>query len=236
MGIQKTRRQKTGRQKSVFISLEDICLSLKSEAGEVKILKDVDFTVKQGETVSITGPSGAGKTSLLMLLGGLEKPSSGTITIAGEELSGMGEDALTGFRQKNIGIVFQSFHLIPTMTALENVAVPLEFAHDPAAFQKAEAALEKVGLQHRLTHYPSQLSGGEQQRVALARAFVMEPALLLADEPTGNLDQKTGHKVIELLFDLATSRGTTLILVTHDPELAARCDRIVTIADGVLEA
>ncbi|TNE33152.1 MAG: ABC transporter ATP-binding protein [Alphaproteobacteria bacterium] len=223
-----------GRQKTLFISLKDIFLSLKSEAGEVRILKDVNLDVKKGESVSIIGPSGAGKTSLLMLLGGLEKPSAGTITIAGEELSGMGEDALTGFRQKNIGIVFQSFHLIPTMTALENVAVPLEFAHDPAAFKKAENALEKVGLGHRLTHYPAQLSGGEQQRVALARAFVTEPALLLADEPTGNLDQTTGHKVIELLFDLAKSKGTTLILVTHDFELAARCDRSVTIADGVL--
>ena len=227
-------RQKTGREKPVFISLQDICLSLKSEAGEVRILKNVDFAVKTGEAVSIVGPSGAGKTSLLMLLGGLEKPSAGTITIAGEKLSEMDEDALTRFRRENIGIVFQSFHLIPTMTALENVAVPLEFAHDPAAFQKAEAALDKVGLKQRLTHYPAQLSGGEQQRVALARAFVTEPALLLADEPTGNLDQKTGHKVIDLLFDLAKSRGTTLILVTHDPELAGRCDRIVTIADGVL--
>jgi len=222
------------KKQHIFISLKNIFFSLKSEAGEVKILKDIALEVEKGTSISVVGPSGAGKTSLLMLLGGLEKPDTGTITIAGEELSGMSEEALTRFRQENIGIVFQNFHLIPTMTALENVAVPLEFAHDPAAFQKAAAVLDKVGLRDRKTHYPSQMSGGEQQRVALARAFVTEPALLLADEPTGNLDQATGHKVIELLFDLSKSKGTTLILVTHDPELAERCDRIVTITDGVL--
>ncbi|TVQ83320.1 MAG: ABC transporter ATP-binding protein [Micavibrio sp.] len=222
------------KKKNSFISLQNIRLSLKSEAGEVQILKGIDLTVEKGETLSIVGPSGAGKTSLLMLLGGLEKPTAGKIGIAGAELSEMNEEELTAFRREHTGIVFQNFHLIPTMTALENVAVPLEFAHDPKAFEKAAAALEKTGLQERVKHYPSQLSGGEQQRVALARAFVTEPHLLLADEPTGNLDRETGDKVIQLLFDLARDKGTTLVLVTHDPALAEKCDRTIEIADGVL--
>ncbi len=216
-----------------FIYLQDIRLSLRSEVEDVKILKGINFSANKGETISVVGPSGAGKTSLMMLLGGLEKPTSGTIRIAEEDLQSMNEDDLTLFRQQHIGIVFQNFHLIPTMTALENVAVPLEFMHDKQAFTKAKQVLEQVGLSHRFSHYPSQLSGGEQQRVALARAFVTEPHLLLADEPTGNLDVETGNTVIDLLFDLAKDKGTTLIMVTHDNALAKRCDRIVNIQDGI---
>ncbi|WP_458096082.1 ABC transporter ATP-binding protein [Roseomonas sp. WA12] len=200
--------------------------------GEVNILRGVDLTVRPGEAVGIVGPSGSGKTSLLMLLAGLERASGGTLQVAGQELAGMDEDALARFRRDSLGIVFQAFHLIPTMSALENVAIPLEFAGREDAFDRAAAALESVGLGHRLSHYPGQLSGGEQQRVALARAFVAEPALLLADEPTGNLDRATGEKVMDLLFGLRERFSTTLVLITHDPSLAARCERQVRVEDG----
>lgn len=211
-------------------------MKLKSDAGEVHILKDINLNLEQGRTVSITGPSGSGKTSLLMVLSGLERPTSGKITVAGQDLSAMGEDGLAAFRRDQIGIVFQNFHLIPTMTALENVAVPLELRGEKDAFEKAKAALEQVGLGHRITHYPGQLSGGEQQRTALARAFATKPRLILADEPTGNLDAATGEKVLEVLFGLAEQGGTTLLIVTHDPKLAARCQQAVKIADGRIAA
>lgn len=205
-----------------------------SGAGDVHILRDISLDLPAGKTVSIVGPSGSGKTTLLMVLGGLEKPSSGHIHVAGRDLTGLDEDGLAAFRRDNIGIIFQSFHLIPSMTALENVAVPLEFAGVADAFDKARAALEAVGLGHRMTHYPGQLSGGEQQRTAIARAFVSAPRLILADEPTGNLDHDTGQKVIDLMFDLTRRHGTTLVLVTHDPDLATRCDIQVSIRDGQL--
>ncbi|UFN50386.1 ABC transporter ATP-binding protein [Roseomonas sp. OT10] len=201
-------------------------------SGEVNILKGVDLDVRTGEAIGIVGPSGSGKTSLLMLLAGLERASGGSLTLAGADLSALDEDSLAGLRRERIGIVFQAFHLIPTMTARENVAVPLEFAGRADAFARAEEALTQVGLSHRLDHYPGQLSGGEQQRVALARAFAAGPSLLLADEPTGNLDRKTGEAVMDLLFGLRERFGTTLILITHDPALAARCERQVRIEDG----
>lgn len=221
---------------SPIVTLQGVDLKLKSDAGEVHILKDIDLQLEQGRTVSITGPSGSGKTSLLMVLSGLERPTGGKIIVAGQDLSGMGEDGLAAFRRDQIGIVFQNFHLIPTMTALENVAVPLELRGEKDAFDKAKAALEQVGLGHRLTHYPGQLSGGEQQRTALARAFATRPRLILADEPTGNLDAATGEKVLEVLFGLAEKGGTTLLIVTHDPKLAARCQQSVKIADGRIAA
>lgn len=200
----------------------------------VDILRGISLDIKQGERVSVVGPSGSGKTTLLMVLSGLQKPTEGSVNIAGHDITEMNEDALANFRRENVGIVFQNFHLVPTMTALENVATPLEFAGDKQAFEKAEKTLESVGLGHRLKHYPGQLSGGEQQRAALARALVAGPKLLLADEPTGNLDGETGEKVIQLLFDLSKSHGTTLVLVTHDTELAGRCDRQIAIADGMI--
>ncbi len=202
--------------------------------GEVNILRGIDLDVGRGEAVGIVGPSGSGKTSLLMLLAGLERPSGGTLTVGGAELGRMDEDALARFRRDNLGIVFQAFHLIPTMTALENVAVPLEFAGKPDAFARAGKALARVGLGHRLDHYPGQLSGGEQQRVALARAVVAEPSLLLADEPTGNLDSATGLMVMDLLFEIRAQLGTTLLLITHDKTLAARCERQLSMGDGVV--
>ena len=201
-------------------------------AGEVNILRRVGLRVRRGEAVGLVGPSGSGKTSLLMLLAGLEKPTGGSLLVAGHDLAAMDEDALARFRRSHVGIVFQAFHLIPTMTALENVAVPLEFAGRRDAFDRAAAALEAVGLGHRLGHYPGQLSGGEQQRVALARATVAEPPLLLADEPTGNLDRATGGQVMDLLFGLRDRLGTTLLLITHDEQLAARCGRVVRMEDG----
>ncbi|WP_027285173.1 ABC transporter ATP-binding protein [Rubritepida flocculans] len=204
-------------------------------AGRVNILKGVDLTVREGEAVGVVGPSGSGKTSLLMLLAGLERPTAGTLRVAGRDLTALDEDALARFRREEVGIVFQAFHLVPTMTALENVAIPLEFSGDEHAFARAEAALRAVGLGHRLAHYPGQLSGGEQQRVAVARAFVALPRLILADEPTGNLDRATGQAVMDLLFDLRAKYGTTLILITHDPALAARCERQVHVADGMIE-
>lgn len=205
-------------------------------AGQVNILRGVDLRLAEGEAVGLVGPSGSGKTTLLMLLAGLERASAGRLVVAGQELARLDEDALARFRRDTLGIVFQAFHLVPTMTALENVAIPLEFAGRGDAFEQARAALESVGLGHRLAHHPGQLSGGEQQRVALARAFAGEPRLILADEPTGNLDRATGEKVMDLLFGLRERHGTTLLLITHDPALAARCDRVVRIEDGVMVA
>lgn len=217
---------------STSVAVSQLSLTLGSDAGPVEILRDISLTLPAGKTVSITGPSGSGKTSLLMLLGGLERPTAGSVAIDGTRIEAMDEDALAAFRRDHIGIVFQNFHLIPTMTALENVAVPLEFAGAKDAFARARAALEAVGLGHRLDHYPGQMSGGEQQRVAVARAFVTHPRIILADEPTGNLDADTGEKVMAALFDLTRTQGTTLILVTHDAALAARCDVAVHIRDG----
>lgn len=219
-----------------ILELSHIDLKLKSEAGEVHILKDISLSLPPAKTVGIVGPSGSGKTSLLMILGGLEKPTNGSIHIGGADLTSMDEDALAAFRRDNIGIVFQNFHLIPTMTALENVAIPLEFANRKDAFEASAKALTAVGLGHRLTHYPGQLSGGEQQRVAIARAFATSPRIILADEPTGNLDVETGEKVIEILFGLTRQHGTTLLLVTHDQTLAARCDMHIRIRDGRIAA
>lgn len=214
------------------VSLRNAALTLPSTHGPVPILHGIDLDVGQGETIAITGPSGSGKTSMLMLIAGLEAPTSGEITVCGENITSWTEDKLASFRAANIGIVFQSFHLIPTMTALENVSIPLEFAGHTDARERASAALQALGLGHRLDHYPSQLSGGEQQRVAIGRAFVMRPKLLLADEPTGNLDQDTGTQVIDLLFSMQRDYGTTLFLITHDPQLAARCGRTIHISDG----
>ena len=216
----------------MMVRLDDIHLKLESAAGEVNILRGIDLTVAAGETVSVVGPSGSGKSTMMMVIAGLERPSSGRIQVAGVDLDRLDEDGMALFRRKSVGIVFQNFHLIPTMTALENVAVPLELAGDRDAFGKAARELESVGLGHRLTHYPGQLSGGEQQRVALARAFAVEPRLLLADEPTGNLDGETGQRVIDLMFELRARRGTTLLLITHDPALAQRCGRTVHLLDG----
>ncbi len=215
-----------------MIRLEGLELTLSSAAGPVEILHGLDLEITAGETVSIVGPSGSGKSSMMMIVAGLERATGGVVQVAGRDLAGLDEDALALFRRASIGIVFQSFHLVPTMTALENVAVPLELAGRADAFDRAEVCLDQVGLGHRLTHYPGQLSGGEQQRVALARAFGPEPDLLLADEPTGNLDGETGGAVIDLLFDLQARHGTTLLLITHDQGLAARCARRVQLIDG----
>ena len=215
-------------------ALSDVVLSLEGNAGPVEILRGISLRVDAGETLALTGPSGSGKSSLLMVMGGLERATGGRVTALGQDLTAMNEDALARFRRGRMGIVFQSFHLIPTMTALENVATPLELAGVPDAFDRAEAALRDVGLGHRTGHYPAQLSGGEQQRVALARACAPSPAILLADEPTGNLDSANGAAIVDLLFDLRDSRGATLVLVTHDPALAARCDRALTLTDGRL--
>jgi len=215
-----------------MVRLENIHLKLASAAGEVNILRGLDLAIGAGETVSIVGPSGSGKSTMMMVIAGLERPTSGTVGVDGIDLGNLSEDGLALFRRERVGIVFQNFHLIPTMTALENVAVPLELAGRRDAFQRAEAELAAVGLAHRLGHYPGQMSGGEQQRVALARAFVIEPALLLADEPTGNLDGETGRHIIDLMFDLRAHRGTTLVLITHDPAIAARCARTVQLQDG----
>jgi putative ABC transport system ATP-binding protein len=217
---------------AAMIRLSDVHLKLASAAGEVNILRGLNLEVARGETVGVVGPSGSGKSTMMMIIAGLERPTSGRVDVAGEDLTALGEDALARFRRQRIGIVFQAFHLIPTMTALENVAVPLEFAGRSDAFAQAAASLSAVGLQHRLTHYPGQLSGGEQQRVALARAFAVEPSLLLADEPTGNLDGETGRQVIDLMFDLAARHASTLMLITHDPALAGRCRRLVHLVDG----
>jgi putative ABC transport system ATP-binding protein len=214
------------------ISLRGARLVLAGNAGPVEILKGITLDVQRGETVGLVGPSGSGKSSLLMLLGGLERATGGSVTALGQDLTRMDEDGLARFRRGNMGVVFQSFHLIPTMTALENVAVPLELMGAADAFARAEAELVAVGLGHRLDHYPSQMSGGEQQRVALARAAAPRPAILLADEPTGNLDGANGQAIMDLLFGLRDAHGATLVLVTHAPELARRCDRVVRLVDG----
>ena len=215
-----------------MVSLQGVKLTLKSDAGEINILRGIDLSVELGESVGVVGPSGSGKTSMIMVIAGLERISSGRISVASREISALGEDALAVFRRDEVGVVFQSFHLIPTMSALENVGVPMELAGRSDALERAEKALGDVGLSHRLQHYPGQLSGGEQQRVALARAFAVEPHLLLADEPTGNLDGETGGHIVEMLFELAARAGTTLMLITHDNAIAERCDRIVRIVDG----
>ncbi|KIC37663.1 ABC transporter [Ruegeria sp. ANG-R] len=215
-----------------ILTLQDAALSLDGNAGRVDILHDISLTVHKGETLGLVGPSGSGKSSLLMLMGGLEQATSGRVTALGHDLTEMGEDALARFRRDAMGVVFQNFHLIPTMTALENVATPLELAGHKDAFQRAEAELKAVGLSHRNDHYPAQLSGGEQQRVALARASAPRPQILLADEPTGNLDEANGSAIIELLFGLRDRHGATLVLVTHSHMLAQKCDRVVRLRDG----
>lgn len=215
-----------------MIDLSSVTLTLPSQAGPVNILKGIDLSVGGGETVSLVGPSGSGKTSLLMIVAGLERATSGAVKVADVDYSDKSEDDLARLRRRSIGVVFQDFHLVPTMTAQENVAIPLELAGDAKAWRHAADALESVGLGHRLTHYPGQLSGGEQQRTALARAVVAKPSILLADEPTGNLDGQTGEQVIDLLFRLRGDTGSTLLLITHDKELALRCSRRVSLADG----
>ncbi len=217
------------------LSLQNAALSLQGNAGPVQILEAISIDVHRRETVGLVGPSGSGKSSLLMLMGGLEQATGGRVMALGHDLTAMGEDALAKLRREHFGIVFQSFHLIPTMTALENVAVPLELAGEADAFERAQAELEAVGLTHRAGHYPAQMSGGEQQRVALARAAAPRPDILLADEPTGNLDSSTGASIIELLFGLRERHDATLVLVTHAPDLAERCDRVIRLADGRLE-
>ena len=217
------------------IALDDVHLSLGSGAARVHILKGVSLDIEAGESVGIVGPSGSGKSTLLMVLGGLERADAGSVRVAGNELTGLGEDDLARFRGRSVGIVFQAFHLIPTMTALENVAVPLELAGAADAFERARAELASVGLADRINHYPTELSGGEQQRVAIARALAPEPALLLADEPTGNLDEDTGATIVDLMFAACAERGMTLVIVTHDPELAKRCRRTVRMRAGEVD-
>jgi putative ABC transport system ATP-binding protein len=215
-----------------LVRARGLCLTLPSTAGPVKILRTIDLEIEAGRSVGLVGPSGSGKTSLLMVLAGLERASEGSVHVAGKNLGAMDEDALARFRRESVGIVFQNFHLIPTMTALENVSLPLELAGMRDAAERAAAGLRAVGLGHRLTHLPGMLSGGEQQRVAVARAFVGNPRLLLADEPTGNLDAATGQAVMDLLFEQQTQHGTTLLLITHDATLAARCDALMRMKDG----
>ena len=217
------------------LTLKDAQLSLDGNAGRVDILHGITFDVAAGETLALIGPSGSGKSSLLMLMGGLEQATGGTVSALGRDLTGMSEDDLARFRRDNMGVVFQSFHLIPTMTALENVATPLELAGVSDAFERAQAELDAVGLANRADHYPAQMSGGEQQRVALARAAAPRPKILLADEPTGNLDGANGQAVMDLLFDLRDRHGATLVLVTHADELAQRCDRVIRLRDGRLD-
>jgi putative ABC transport system ATP-binding protein len=218
-----------------IIALSNVHLLLESNAGTIEILKNISLNVSTGESLALVGPSGSGKSSLLMLLGGLERASSGSVRVAGTELSDLNEDQLAFLRRDQMGIVFQSFHLIPTMSALENVATPLELAGVTDAFKKARSALDSVGLTHREDHFPGQLSGGEQQRVALARAVVAQPKIILADEPTGNLDGTNGIAIMDLLFSLCDQFGSTLILVTHDPVLANRCNRIIRLHDGEID-
>ncbi len=218
------------------IALHDVDLSLGRGAARVHILKGISLAINRGEAVGLVGPSGSGKSTLLMTMAGLERPDSGKVVVDGTDLSGLDEDELARFRGRRIGIVFQSFHLVPTMTALENVALPLELAGEGDAFERAEAEMQAVGLGDRLHHYPAQLSGGEQQRVAIARAIVPNPAILVADEPTGNLDESTGGSIVDLLFRLKRDRGATLVLVTHDLGLARLCDRMVRLRSGHIEA
>ncbi len=217
------------------IALSGVNLSLGQGAARVHILKDIDLHIGHGQAIGLTGPSGSGKSTLLMVMAGLERADSGTVTVAGEDLNALSEDELARFRGRNVGIVFQSFHLIPTMTALENVAVPLELAGTADAQERARAELETVGLGARTQHYPAELSGGEQQRVALARALAPSPSILVADEPTGNLDEDTGSTIINLLFASHEKRGMTLVLVTHDQALAARCQRVVRLRSGRID-
>ncbi len=215
-----------------IVALDAVSLTLTSRAGPVEILREVSLHVQEGQSLAIVGPSGSGKTSLLMVVAGLERATSGGVRVAGHDLTRLNEDKLALVRGANIGIVFQSFHLVPTMTALENVALPLEFAGDSNAFEIARALLEEVGLAPRVDHFPAQLSGGEQQRVAIARALSRQPKLILADEPTGNLDSQTGKHIIDLLFGLQRRRDATLMLVTHDQRVAAACARTIHMADG----
>jgi putative ABC transport system ATP-binding protein len=217
------------------IEVKGVHLSLGRGAARVHILKGVSLEIAKGEAVGLVGPSGSGKSTLLMTMAGLERPDSGSVAIDGVKLDAMNEDELAKFRGSRVGIVFQSFHLIPTMTALENVAVPLELAGAPDAFDRARAELKAVGLGARESHYPAQLSGGEQQRVALARALAPNPALLIADEPTGNLDSDTGRDIVDMIFRLQREKGATLVLVTHDPGLAAQCDRTIHLKSGLIE-
>ena len=217
-----------------IISLQNVSLTLKGNAGNVNIIKNISLNIDQGESIGLIGPSGSGKSSLLMLAGGLERASSGEIEILGQVITEMSEDKLSRLRRNNVGVVFQSFHLIPTLTALENVATPLEISFSKNPNKHAIMALDRVGLSHRADHYPSQLSGGEQQRVALARAYVSNPKNLLADEPTGNLDEENTKAIVDLLFEIKNENDTTLFLVTHSRELAKKCNRIIKIRDGKL--
>jgi putative ABC transport system ATP-binding protein len=217
------------------IVISDVDLSLGSGAARVHILKDISLRVQSGEAIGLIGPSGSGKSTLLMVMAGLERPDSGEVVVNGTAFNALDEDALARFRGRHVGIVFQSFHLIPTMTALENVSVPLELAGIPDAAERAARELASVGLGERLHHYPTQLSGGEQQRVALARALATDPAILVADEPTGNLDEATGQQIVDLLFAKHAERGMTLVLVTHDTALAQRCDRVVRLRSGRID-
>jgi putative ABC transport system ATP-binding protein len=228
---QSSRADDAGARQPI-VELTDVHLHLASAGGEVNILRGLDLSVTEGETIGVVGPSGSGKSTMMMVIAGLERPTGGTVRVAGNDLPQLNEDALALFRRRSVGIVFQAFHLVPTMSAVENVAVPLEFARMDDAFERARDSLHAVGLGDRLTHYPSQLSGGEQQRVAIARAFATEPDLLLADEPTGNLDGETGEQVIEILFERARRHGTTLLLITHDMDLARKCSRVVQLRDG----
>lgn len=220
---------------SPAISLKNVHLTLGEGAGRVHILKGIDLDIEKGASAGLVGPSGSGKSTLLMVMAGLERADRGSVKVAGSDLGPLSEDQLAQFRGRNVGIIFQSFHLVPNMTALENVAVPLELAGDASAFKKAEAELDAVGLGHRLHHYPAQMSGGEQQRVAVARALVVEPEILIADEPTGNLDESTGNQIVDLMFKARQERGTTLVLVTHDPNLAEKCDRTIRVRSGQIE-
>ena len=217
-----------------MVVLENVHLTLKSRAGEVNILRGIDLAIDTGESVGVVGPSGSGKSTMLAVIAGLERVSAGRVAVAGTEFAGLSEDALALFRRRHVGIVFQSFHLIPAMTALENVAVPMELSGFSDAFDRARAGLAAVGLDGRVDHYPAQLSGGEQQRVALARAFATGPALVLADEPTGNLDTVTGSQIIDLMFEIRAREDTTLVLITHDSAVADRCDRVVHLNDGCI--
>jgi putative ABC transport system ATP-binding protein len=221
---------------SKIIALDDVDLSLGQGAARVHVLKGISLAVEAGEALGLVGPSGSGKSTLLMVLAGLERPDSGRVVLDGTDLTRLSEDALARIRGRRIGIVFQSFHLVPTMTALENVALPLELAGLDGAFDRAAEELRTVGLGARLSHYPAQLSGGEQQRVAIARALAPDPAIVVADEPTGNLDEATGRTIADLIFALKRERGATLVLVTHDPSLAQRCDRVVQLGAGRIVA